>query len=113
MSSRGLGWLSVAAFRHAINDATVRRAFNTFGEDPLLTAEMGAAAIRGIQSQGVLSMVKHYINFDGANNVTVDPQTLHEIYLKPFETAVHAGVAAVMCFYNVSTMPRRVATPAP
>jgi beta-glucosidase len=76
------------------------RGFNTFGEDPLLTGMIGAAEIQGIQSQGVMAQVKHFIAFEGANNVIVDDQTLHEVYLQPFALAVEAGVASIMCAYN-------------
>src|SRR5512138_862413 len=48
-----------------------------------------------------MAQVKHYIAYDGGNgDVLVDQQTLHEIYLAPFEAAVHAGVSSVMCSYN-------------
>ena len=48
------------------------RAFNTFGEDPLLTGQTGAGEISGIQSQGTMAMVKHFIAYDGGNNVVLD-----------------------------------------
>jgi len=77
------------------------RGYNTFGEDPFLTGELGAAEITGIQQQGVMSQVKHFIGYDtNATNVWIDPQTLHEVYLAPFATAVKAGVSSVMCSYN-------------
>ncbi|MFC1440304.1 glycoside hydrolase family 3 C-terminal domain-containing protein [Streptacidiphilus sp. N1-10] len=82
-------------------DTSWSRGFNTFGEDPLLTGQTGAAEITGIQSQGTMAQVKHYIAYDGGNNVSVDQQTLHEIYLQPFTDAVNAGVSSVMCSYNV------------
>ncbi|MBM9509353.1 glycoside hydrolase family 3 C-terminal domain-containing protein [Streptomyces sp. KK5PA1] len=81
-------------------DTTGGRGFNTFGEDPYLTGQMGAEEIKGTQSQGTMAQVKHYIAYDGANDVTVDEQTLHEIYLAPFQDAVDAGVSSVMCSYN-------------
>lgn len=81
-------------------DTSWSRGFNTFGEDPLLTGQTGAAEITGIQSQGEMAQVKHYIAYDGGNNVDVDSQTLHEIYLQPFQDAVNAGVSSVMCSYN-------------
>jgi beta-glucosidase len=82
-------------------DTSWSRGFNTFGEDPLLTGQTGAAQIRGIQSQGTMAQVKHYIAYDGGTNVSVDAQTLHEVYLRPFADAVDAGVSSVMCSYNV------------
>jgi beta-glucosidase len=82
-------------------DLTFKRAYNTFGEDPLLTSRMGAAEIQGIQSQHVMSVAKHFIGFDtAATNVWIDEQALHEIYLAPFEAAIEAGVAGIMCAYN-------------
>ena len=86
------------------------RAFNTFGEDPLLTGQTGAGEISGIQGQGTMAMVKHFIAYDGGNNVVLDEQTLHEIYLEPFADAIDAGVASVMCSYN--TVSVVAATPA-
>ncbi len=93
------------------------RAFNTFGEDPLLTGQTGAAEISGIQSQGTMAMVKHFIAYDGGNNVVLDEQTLHEIYLQPFADAIDAGVASIMCSYNtvsvVASTPSAGGTPGP
>ncbi|HXR19775.1 MAG TPA: glycoside hydrolase family 3 C-terminal domain-containing protein [Steroidobacteraceae bacterium] len=82
-------------------DQSFFRAYNTFGEDPLLTAEIASSQIAGIQAEGIMAMAKHYIAYDGATNVSVDPQTLHEIYLAPFAAAVAAQVSAIMCSYNV------------
>ncbi|HEX5658186.1 MAG TPA: glycoside hydrolase family 3 C-terminal domain-containing protein [Polyangiales bacterium] len=87
-------------FLNLDRDTSWGRGFNTFGEDPLLTAQIGAATIRGIQAQGVLAQAKHLLAFEGGYNVWVDEQTLHEVYLRPFEYAVNAGVASMMCAYN-------------
>ncbi len=93
--------VSLQPFINIDRDLTMRRLYNTFGEDPLLTGAMGAATIRGIQSQRVMAMAKHFIAFDTAGtDVWVDQQALHEIYAAPFEAAVRAGVASVMCSYN-------------
>ena len=54
-------------------DPTWGRAFNTFGEDPLLTGQTGGAEIQGIQGQGTMAMVKHFIAYDGGNNVVRRP----------------------------------------
>jgi beta-glucosidase len=77
------------------------RAYNTYGEDPLLTGMIGAAFIHGVQDQGVMAQAKHFIGYDTeATNVHIDPQALHEIYLEPFVLAVNAGVSSIMCSYN-------------
>ncbi len=82
------------------------RNFEYFSEDPYVAGEMGAAYIKGVQSEGVASCVKHF----AANNQEtsrlsgssqVDERTLHEIYLPAFENAVkNANVKSVMCAYN-------------
>jgi beta-glucosidase len=81
-------------------DQTFERAYNTFGEDPFLTGEIAAAQIKGTQQQGVMAQAKHYVAYDGADDVTVDEQALHEIYVAPFAAAVAAGVSSIMCSYN-------------
>jgi beta-glucosidase len=100
--ARALGIdVSLQPFINIDRDLAHRRAYNTFGEDPLLTSVMGAAVIRGIQSQHVMAVAKHFIAFDTAGtDVWVDEQTLHEVYVPPFEAAIKAGVASVMCSYN-------------
>ncbi len=81
------------------------RAFEGFGEDPLLAATMAVADIRGIQSQGVMAQAKHLVAYSqetdrGSLNAVVSARTLREIYLPPFEAAVRQGhVASVMCAY--------------
>jgi beta-glucosidase len=82
-------------------DLEFARGYNTFGEDPYLTSVMGAAEIKGIQSQHVMAQVKHFVAYDSeSNNIFVDDQTLHEVYVAPFDAAVQAGVSSVMCSYN-------------
>jgi beta-glucosidase len=98
--ARALGMdVTLEPFINMDRDTSWARGFNTFGEDPLLTGQTGAAEIEGIQSQGVMAMAKHFVAYDGANAVNVSSQALHEIYLQPFADAVKAGVAAIMCSY--------------
>src|SRR3954463_9333840 len=68
------------------------RAFETFSEDPELSGDVGAAEIRGVQTQGVIPDAKHFT----ANNqepdrqtvnAVVDERTLREIYTAQFEKA--------------------------
>lgn len=82
-------------------DPTFARGYNTYGEDPLLTGTIGASVIQGMQSRGVMAQAKHFAGYDtNAWDVWIDDQTLHEVYLAPFDMAVKAGVASLMCSYN-------------
>lgn len=83
-----------------VRDPLFRRNHTALSEDPLLTSELAAAEIRGIQSEGVMAQVKHVAAYNGSQNVVVDERTLHEIYLPAFEAAVRAGVSSAMCGYN-------------
>jgi beta-glucosidase len=82
------------------------RHFECFSEDPRLTAEIGAAYVQGLQSQGVGATVKHFVANDSETqrftaDIRVDERTLRELYLYPFEVIVReAGVWAVMAAYN-------------
>jgi len=82
------------------------RHFECFSEDPLLTARIGVAYVRGLQGQGVGATVKHFICNDSETermsvDVRVDERTLRELYLAPFEAIVReAGAWTVMASYN-------------
>jgi beta-glucosidase len=93
-----------------VRDPRWGRSFETFGEDPYLSGQMGAADVGGIQSQGVMAEVKHAAAYNieqPAGTIIVDPRTLQEIYLPAFQTAIEkGGAAAVMCAYsNVNNTP--------
>lgn len=81
-------------------DPSFERAYNTLGEDPVLTGTMGARFIRGAQSQNVMAMAKHFVGYEGGSDVRIGGQALREIYVAPFRDAARAGVAAIMCSYN-------------
>ena len=100
--ARALGIdVALQPFVNIDRDLEFGRGYNTFGEDPFLTGAMGAAEIRGIQSQHVMAQVKHFVGYDSdATNIWIDDQTLHEVYAAPFAAAVEAGVASLMCSYN-------------
>mmetsp|Transcript_88699 Transcript_88699/g.251471 ORF Transcript_88699/g.251471 Transcript_88699/m.251471 type:complete len:857 (-) Transcript_88699:301-2871(-) len=82
------------------------RGQESFGEDPVLNGKMGAATVRGVQSQGVMATVKHFL----ANNVEIgrwylnadlSDKTLHEVYLKAWSIVVaESSPELVMTSYN-------------
>jgi beta-glucosidase len=82
------------------------RCFECFSEDPLLTARLGAAYVRGLQRSGVGATVKHFVGNDSETqrmsvDVRIDERTLRELYLAPFEAIVRGeGAWAVMAAYN-------------
>ena len=80
------------------------RAQETYGEDPHLVGELGAALTQGLQGF-VMACVKHFAcnsmeNARFSVDITVDEVALHEVYLPHFRRMVDAGVASVMSAYN-------------
>jgi beta-glucosidase len=98
--SHGIG-VALQPFINIDRDLNFGRSYNTFGEDPFLTGELGAAEVEGIQGEGVMSQAKHFVGYDtDAENVFIDQQTLHEVYLAPFAAVSKVGVSSIMCSYN-------------
>lgn len=82
------------------------RNFEYMGEDPFLAGKMSSAYIRGAQSKGVATTIKHFAcnNSDYDRHKTdsvLDERTLREIYLPAFEMAVkEGGTHGLMSSYN-------------
>lgn len=82
------------------------RHFEAFSEDPVLTAKLAAAYVRGAQDNGIGATPKHYVANDFETerftaDVAVSERALHELYLRAFEDAVvEARAWLVMSAYN-------------
>jgi beta-glucosidase len=84
------------------------RSFEAYTEDPDLNSAMAVGFIDGVQSQGEMSMVKHYAVYNQetnrntpADNAIVSERAEHEIYLPGFWAATNvAKASSVMCSYS-------------
>ncbi|MDO8147222.1 glycoside hydrolase family 3 C-terminal domain-containing protein [Isoptericola sp. b515] len=116
-AARGVGRLFAAeARRHGVHlvlapqvnlqrTPVAGRHFECYSEDPHLTAEVAVAVVTAAQEDGVGMCVKHYVANDSETDRTrylarVDPRTLREVYLAPFERLVVAGAWSVMGAYS-------------
>lgn len=85
---------------------TCGRNFEYISEDPVLSGEMCAGYINGLQEKGVSACLKHYaVNNQEKDrcdlSADIDERTMREIYLKGFEIAVKKSKPdSIMCAYN-------------
>ncbi len=103
--SRGFN-VQLAGGINLVRDPRNGRNFEYISEDPLLSADIVAASITGIQSQGVISTIKHFsLNCNETNrhwlDAVIEPAAHRESDLLAFEVAIErAQPGAVMAGYN-------------
>ncbi len=107
----GLHW-TFAPVLCLARDPRWGRVDETFGEDPYLAGEMGAAMIRGFQGdhlddpESILACAKHYIAYGeavgarDACDTEVTMRKVREVFLPPFRKAAEANCATVMTAYG-------------
>ncbi|KAG5938079.1 hypothetical protein E4U60_001523 [Claviceps pazoutovae] len=79
--------------------------------DVYLSGVMAAQTVLGVQSANVMTSTKHYIGNEQESqrspsgdtasvSTNIDDKALHEVFLWPFQDAVKAGSASIMCSYQ-------------
>lgn len=109
MRSMGMHW-TFGPGVDVSRDPRWGRCGETFGEDPYLVGEMGAAAVRGLQGElgptGVVTTIKHLVgggqSVNGSNAAPTDisTQTLEEVFLPPYKKGIDSGALALMPAHN-------------
>jgi beta-glucosidase len=111
MSTTGAHW-TFSPVLCLSRDLRWGRTGETFGEDPYLIGEFGAAMIRGYQGKGlddseaVLACAKHYAGYSetqggkDASEADISRRKLRCFFLPPFERAVAAGCMTFMTGYQ-------------
>ncbi|MFE5672243.1 glycoside hydrolase family 3 N-terminal domain-containing protein [Agromyces sp. NPDC056523] len=90
-----------------VRDARWGRVEETIGEDPYLVATVGTAYVRGLESSGIVSTLKHFVGYSASKAgrnlapVSIGQRELADVLLPPFEMAVREGGArSVMNSYS-------------
>ncbi len=113
MSARGGNW-ALSPVLDLARDPRWGRTEETYGEDPYLVAHLGVAAIKGLQSSGlVMATAKHFAVHgqpEAGNNcapANYSEREIRSVFLEPFRAAVQdGGVGSVMASYNeVNSIP--------
>lgn len=83
------------------------RVDETFGEDPYLAGELGAAIVHGYEDDGlVAACLKHYIGYGEATgardayDTEATERKIREVFLPPFVKGIKAGASTVMTAYG-------------
>lgn len=111
MRASGMHWTFTPNVEIA-RDARWGRVGETFGEDTYLVGQMGAATVRGLQTDNftgtdkVLACAKHFVGgsqpVNGINGAPADlsERTLEEVFYPPFKECLKAGVFTIMTAHN-------------
>ncbi len=98
--------LALISMLDVLRDPRWGRSEECFGEDPYLCSRMAESAVRGIKSQGVTVVAKHFCaQGEGTGGINasaarIGERELREIHLPPARAACAAGAGGVMAAYN-------------
>jgi len=112
VAGTGIRWAFAPCLAVA-QDERWGRTYESYGQDPELVSQLGAASIRGFQadslstnSNSVLACAKHFIGDGGTENgkdqgnTVCDEATLRKLFLPPYQAAINAGVGSIMVSYS-------------
>ncbi len=112
VAGTGIRWVFAPCIA-VVQDERWGRTYESYGQDPELVSELGAASIKGFQGDAlssqpysVLACAKHYIGDGGTEaghdqgNAVCDEATLRKLYLPPYKAAIAAGVGSIMVSYS-------------
>lgn len=106
------GHISYGPVLDLVRDPRWSRVEETFGEDPVLTGEIGKAMVEGLgggdlsRPYSTLPTLKHFLAYgisesgQNGNPSFAGIRELHENFLPPFRQAINAGALSVMTSYN-------------
>ncbi|HEX8190471.1 MAG TPA: glycoside hydrolase family 3 N-terminal domain-containing protein, partial [Pyrinomonadaceae bacterium] len=109
--ARALGYTNIySPILDVARDPRWGRTVEAYGEDPYLVSALGVEMVKGLQSEGVVSTLKHFAVYSAPKGgrdgeARTDPhiafREMQEVYLAPFRAAVRdAGALGVMSSYN-------------
>ncbi len=89
-----------------VRDLRWGRVEESIGEDPFLVGTIGSAYVRGLQSEGIVATLKHFVGYSSSRAgrnfapVSVGRRELADVLIPPFEMALRDGARSVMNSYN-------------
>jgi beta-glucosidase len=112
VAGTGIRWVFAPCIA-VVQDERWGRTYESYGQDPKLVAELGAAAVKGFQGDAlsgnpdsVLACAKHYIGDGGTQggkdqgDTVCDEATLRKLFLPPYRAAIKAGVGSIIVSYS-------------
>ena len=89
-----------------VRDARWGRVEECIAEDPYVVGEIGTAYVKGLQSQGIIATLKHFVGYSASRAgrnlapVSAGPREVADVLLPPFEMALRdGGVRSIMHSY--------------
>lgn len=98
--------LALMSALDVLRDPRWGRSEECYSEDPYLSSQMAAAAVTGMQSEGVSCVAKHFCGQGettggvNASAARIGEQELREIHFPAMQACCDAGVDGVMAAYN-------------